>query len=200
MTKRLAKGLLVLVSVVWMAAVGWYLLQQRTDPALEALRQQQFEQKMKDCRGQFSERYDCTSALLRQRSRETAAWWAIRLALLFGPPLAAGVVYSVFINWYDRRREAARNQARLERREQGIQPYFAGTGAETGTETVIGTWIGTKTGAEEQKEEEPPLREIDLIRRRADERRRAAKHQYQPPEAAPDDQPLDPTDEDPPSR
>ena len=81
MTERLAKRLLIVVSVVWMAVTGGFLLRQHTDPELAALRQHQFEQKLKDCKGSFSERYECTSALRKsapapQRAGNPAAGWS----------------------------------------------------------------------------------------------------------------------------
>ena len=150
MTQRFAKGLLVLLSVVWMAAAGWLVFGQETGPEVEALRQQRFEQQLNDCLARSSERYECTSALLRKKSSDTANWWAGRLLLIFGPPLAASAAYAVRANLRERRREAARNQARLERREHQAEDS-------------------------EPEDEDPPLREIDEIRRRADDRRRAAK-------------------------
>lgn len=149
MTERSAKRLLILFSVAWMVAVGWFLFQQHTAPEVKALRQQQFERKMATCQGTFAERYDCTSALLRRQSSDRANWWAIRLLLVFGPPLSASAAYAIWWNTRERRREAERNLSRKDRLEHEIHD-------------------GHHTA-------EPPLREIDEIRRRADERRRTAK-------------------------
>lgn len=159
MTERYAKRLLILVSLVWMAATGWFMFKQHTDPELEALRQLQFEQKLKDCKGTFSERYDCTSALLRQKSSDKANWWALRLLLIFGPPLGASAAYAAWWNVRERRREATREHVRLERLDHEHEAEAA---------------------AKAQREE-LPVREIDEIRRRAEERRRAAKEQRTEP-------------------
>lgn len=165
MIERFAKGLLILLCVLWMAASGWVLLGQPTNTEADAYRQQMFEQKLKDCRGQFSERYDCMSALFRQKSSALAGSWAGRLLLIFGPPLAVSVAYAVFRSLRERRREEERNRARLERRERETR--------------------GVPQAKTEGKEKEAlPLREIDEIRRRADERRRAAKQQRENPDPA----------------
>ena len=156
MTERQVKRLLVLLSVAWMAFAGWFLLQPHMTPEVEALRQQQFEQKMNECRGRFAERYECTSSLLRQQSSDKANWWAMRLFLVFGPPLAASAAYAIWWNVRERRREAARNRAREERLEHETH--------------------------ENHPADQPPLREIDEIRRRADERRRTANQPDDPPD------------------
>lgn len=156
MTERSAKRLLILLSLAWMVAIGLFLFRQHTDPELEALRRHQFEQKMNDCRGTFAERYECTSALLRKQSSDKANWWALRLLLLFGPPLGACAAYATWWNVRERRREATREHARLERLEQ---EHVAEAAAKA-------------------QREEVPVREIDEIRRRAEERRRAAKEQH----------------------
>jgi len=173
MSERFAKRLLIVFSVAWMVAIAWFLFRQHTDPGIEALRQQQFDQKMNDCRGRFAERYDCTSALLRQQSWDMASLWTLRLLLLFGPPLAASVGHAIFWNLRERQREAERNRARLER-------------------------LDHEAPDDRSAADDPPLREIDEIRRRADERRRAALQHPDTPGATPADEDH-PATEDPPS-
>lgn len=159
MIVRFAKGLLILVSTLWMLGSGWTLFSQPANPDAEAYRQQMFEQKMKDCRGQFSQRYDCMSTLLRQQSSALAGSWAGRLLLIFGPPLVASVAYVLFRSRGESRREKMRNMARLERREREAREALE---REKGPRARVVT-------------EDEPLREIDEIRRRAAERRRAAR-------------------------
>lgn len=116
MGERLVKGGLVLLSLAWIAAAGWFVLQDRVDPATAALLEQRFEQRLNDCEGQFSARYDCRSKLMRGRSWDTVMLWTQRLGITFGPPLALALIFTLVWNARERRIEVARNQARLARK------------------------------------------------------------------------------------
>lgn len=150
MAKLFTKRFVILFSTAWIAVVAGFLYVERTAPQLEAERQQEFERKLGECRGTFSERYECTSALLRKQSSDKATAWTLQLLLLFGPPLAAGSAYAVRRNLRERRHEEEAERARLERLHREAHEALPPL-------------------------EDFPRREIDDIRKRADERRRMAK-------------------------
>lgn len=116
MGARLIKWGLILVSAAWIAAAGWFVLQDRVDPATAALLQQRYEDRLKDCEGRYSDRYECRSELMRAKSWETALLWTQRLGITFGPPLVLALLFTVVGNIRERKREAARNRARVARK------------------------------------------------------------------------------------
>lgn len=89
-------------------------------PEAEAQRRQQLEIGVSDCQERFStgyDRYVCTSSLLRQQSWDVALLWTQRLIILFGPPLAAGAVFTRRKMRLERLREERRHRDRLKRLE-----------------------------------------------------------------------------------
>ena len=108
------------VAVVWIAAFGWRELV-RPDPHadMRATRNQaKLEQKIKDCRGNYSQRYDCKSAHIREHDVREFNRWAKKLGLVFAPPLALFAFYIGFIIIRERKAEAGRRARRVKRIEK----------------------------------------------------------------------------------
>lgn len=110
---------LTAVAVLWLGLVG-------ADQALDIgtfsfgtdQRNEQLQAQMRDCRGSFSERYDCKSALLRASGQQSFFFWSTKLGLTFGPPLIIYIIYNLWMRAYDRRDESVRRVARVERLER----------------------------------------------------------------------------------
>jgi len=117
-TVRTAKWILILFSLAWMGAIGWHEFENRTPPETAAVRERLLEQKLKDCRGQYSARYDCKAELLRDQGSDTTLAWARRLGLIFVPPLVLALIYGMLNRRHEERRESKRNRLRLERKER----------------------------------------------------------------------------------
>lgn len=120
MRQRTLKRGLALLSAVWMISVTVALVASAPGPEAETQRRQQLEQNLSDCQERFStgyERYECTSSLLRQQSWDVALLWTQRLIILFGPPLAAGAVFTRRKMRLERIREERRHRDRLKRLE-----------------------------------------------------------------------------------
>lgn len=103
-----------------MISVTWALFASAPGPEVEAQRRQQLEQSVGECQERFTagvERYECTSSLLRQQSWDVALLWTQRLIILFGPPLAAGAVFTRRKMRLERLREERRHRDRLKRLE-----------------------------------------------------------------------------------
>jgi hypothetical protein len=113
---RFVKWSAVLIAFLWMGAAGWHQFFATTDADRTAYQQQLYEQRLRDCRSQYATRYDCTSEVIRRQNHEIVVLWAIRLGIIFGPPLALALVYSIVSNTRERRKEVRRNRARLERK------------------------------------------------------------------------------------
>lgn len=116
MAERLVKWGLILLSAAWIAAAGWFVYQDRVDPATAALLEQRFEQRLNDCEGRFADRYECRSNLMRERSWNTAFLWTKRLGIVFGPPLILAFVFTLVWKARERQREVVRNRERLARK------------------------------------------------------------------------------------
>ncbi len=117
MAGRLMTWSAVVVSVAWIGAAAWVQFENRTPPELAELRQQQYEQKLKDCRGQFSKRYDCKSAVIREQNQKTLNVWATRLGVTLGPPIFLTLIVSIVGKRLEKRRERDRNVRLRKRRE-----------------------------------------------------------------------------------
>lgn len=120
MRQRTLKRGLALLSAVWMISATVALFASAPSPEAEAQRRQQLEQGLSECQERFStgyERYECTSSLLRQQSWDVASLWTLRLIILFGPPLAAGAVFTRRKIRLERLREERRHRDRLKRLE-----------------------------------------------------------------------------------
>jgi hypothetical protein len=121
MRQRTLKRGLALLSAVWMISVTLALFASAPGPEAEARRRQQLEQSLGECQVLFTtgvERYECTSSLLRQQSWDVALLWTQRLVILFGPPLAAGAVFTRRKIRLERLLEKRRNRDRLKRLER----------------------------------------------------------------------------------
>lgn len=108
------------ICVAWIAAGTW-LMFFVPDPEAEARAaraEQMFEQRLRDCRGSFSERYDCKSELIRERDKALFYDWARRLGLVFGPPIGVSALYVAFLRLRYRKAESKRRVRRVERIEK----------------------------------------------------------------------------------
>ncbi|MBE0532067.1 MAG: hypothetical protein IH626_14645 [Rhodospirillales bacterium] len=119
------------MSAVWMISVTLALFASAPGPEAETRRRQQLEQSLGECQERFTtgfERYECTSSLLRQQSWDVALLWTQRLVILFGPPLAAGAVFTRRKIRLERLREERRHRDRLKRldREDHVVGHRAG--------------------------------------------------------------------------
>ena len=118
------------VSLAWIVASAWYIFLRDSEPDMNQLAfERQIEQKINDCRGTFSQRYDCKSALLREKYVQSFYWWSERISIIVVPSLVVLTLLYFFLQWRAHLREGERVVARLERldkqsvdaRERAIQ-------------------------------------------------------------------------------
>ena len=144
------------VAVVWIAAFGWLELV-RPDPHAEMRAQrneERLQQKIKDCRGNFSQRYDCKSALVREKDAQEFYEWAEKLSLTFAPPLALFAFYIGFVVIRERKAEAVRRVRRVKRIEK-----------EKEDSRILAIEEGRKRAEEARKRAEEKKREKEARKR-----------------------------------
>lgn len=117
---RFIKLAVLVVGLIWIAGAGWltigaHYLQTGSFGPGEAY-EKRYDQKVKDCRGTFAQRYDCKSAVIRDKNVRTFYFWAKKVGLTFGPALGLGAVWFVFYLLVERKRETVRRRVRLERK------------------------------------------------------------------------------------
>jgi ActR/RegA family two-component response regulator len=107
------------IAVAWLAlaAVNEYfevgVFEYQAQKDREAL-----DRQLAQCRGDFKQRYECKSQLIRAAGSSSFNYWAARLGVVFGPPLALYVIYQVGMGIVNRREQAAARARRLIRLEK----------------------------------------------------------------------------------
>ena len=84
----ISRWLLVVLGVLWLGAGTWYEFL-RDDDEFELrkqLHEERFQQRVNDCRGSFSERYECKTAADRENQMANFKFWAERLSIICVPP------------------------------------------------------------------------------------------------------------------
>ena len=113
---KILRWVVYAASLAWILASSWYIFLHDSEPDMNRLAfERQIEQKIDDCRGTFSQRYDCKSALLREKYVQSFYWWSERISIIVVPSLVVLTVLYFFLQWRARLREGERVVARLER-------------------------------------------------------------------------------------
>ncbi len=116
--EKIARWCLIVLGLLWLGASTWYEFL-RNDEEFEIRAQsrgEQFQQKLKDCRGSFSERYDCKSEANREKQMATFKIWAERLSVICIPPIVVYLGHIGVMVMVERQREAARVRRRRKRK------------------------------------------------------------------------------------
>ena len=102
--------------LVWIAASAWYIFVRPGGPDLQwQAYDRSIDQKVNDCRGSYSERYECKSALILERDSKHFNWWAERVSIVAGPALLVQAILLFIFKLDARKREKKRVEARLKR-------------------------------------------------------------------------------------
>ena len=114
---KLFKWSALVVSLLWIAGLGWLEVGQRyLDTGLFGLGplfDQRYDQRVKDCRGSFVKRYECKSGHMREKRVKVFYFWSETLGIIFGPPAALGLVWMWLYFTVERKREFERRRVRL---------------------------------------------------------------------------------------
>lgn len=80
--------------------------------------QEALDRQLAECRGNFKERYECKSQLLRAAGTSSFYYWSTRLGIIFGPPFVLYVIYQISMGFVVRREQSASQARRLVRLEE----------------------------------------------------------------------------------
>lgn len=113
------KWLAIAAALFWLIVIGWQQLAgldiQRTAHTYNLQRQSKY------CMGDASERYECRSAIRVVGQQHNFGFWIARIFIVFGPPIAIGLVYHVISRRVWRRAEADRRRRYVAARKARIQ-------------------------------------------------------------------------------
>lgn len=95
---------------LWLVLVGWLMLATLPDSAVQNHGSSMVKDRMENCAGTFSERFDCKQQIIIASGRETFYVTALRFLLVIVPPLAA----SGWLSSYLRRQPLSDERPRVE--------------------------------------------------------------------------------------
>ena len=116
---RILKYFIYALSVAWMLASAWHFFNPDQPPDLsQQAYDRMIEQRMNDCQGNFGERYECRSALIRQQKVQLFYWWAERVSIITLPAFAILTFLYFYLKFEARKVERRRVAARLDRMDK----------------------------------------------------------------------------------
>jgi CheY-like chemotaxis protein len=116
---RILKYFVYALSVAWMLASAWHFFNPDQPPDLaQQAYDRMIEQRMNDCQGNFGERYECRSALIRQQKVQLFYWWAERVSIITVPAFVILTFLYFYLKFEARKTEQKRVAARLDRMDK----------------------------------------------------------------------------------
>lgn len=93
--RRAAKLIVTLLCLAWIGVTGWS--QFAALPESEVLNHNStaVKEKMRECEGSFSQRYDCKSAIVIESGRDTFANMVLRLSIVAVPPSLLAILLAL---------------------------------------------------------------------------------------------------------
>ena len=112
---------LISVTLVWVILAGLdQFLELGTIEFNVGMQQQNevLQQRLRNCRGTFKERYECKSQILVGSGQQSFYFWITKFGVTFGPALLIYITYNVWMGALDRKDERARRVVRIARLEK----------------------------------------------------------------------------------
>lgn len=110
------KWLTIAVALIWLSAMGWSQFSGYTLPY--RLQQQYVQKKAGNCKGSFSNRYDCKLGIRITAGRQSFAILGGKIFLVFAPPILMGLAFTRVSRRMWREAEAERQRHHRQRRAQ----------------------------------------------------------------------------------
>ena len=98
----------VAASVVWIIGAGWGELSKMRLP--DDFRSASYRRESENCAGSFAKRYECKSQIIIGNDNDAFYDWALRLAIVFAPPILIGVLFSKVQQRRERQAEEERER------------------------------------------------------------------------------------------
>ena len=110
------KWIAIAIAAMWIAGAGWFQLSGVAGNY--GIGSASYRKASGACKGSFSNRYACKSSAIIAGENQAFIDWAVRLAIIFIPPLGLGIVFG-FVRRRREEREAeeARRRFRARRRQ-----------------------------------------------------------------------------------
>ena len=117
------------------------------------------QRQLAECKGNFKERYECKSRLLRAAGTSSFYYWSRHLGVIFGPPFVLYVLYQIGMGLVVRREQAAAQARRLVRLEEKAEEERLAALEEARKRTIAvaraKTFRDAKAKAQKARKEEP---------------------------------------------
>lgn len=119
--RRQIRWLSIAVGVMWMLIAGWqeFLTFDSYEDSLKAAR---LQQRLANCQGNVAKRYDCKSSILIAEQRDKFIEWGTKSAIVFGPLIVLGLLYTYAYRRIDRKEFEERKRRNRERRRDSEWP------------------------------------------------------------------------------
>lgn len=121
------KWLLIAIAAMWIAGAGWTQFSGTTSNY--GIGSSSYRKASGACSGSYASRYACKSSALIAGENQAFVDWAVRLAIVFIPPLGLAIVFGFARRRHEEREaEEARRRirARRHRNAQGNKESFNG--------------------------------------------------------------------------
>ena len=91
---RIERWAIVLLNLIWIGATLYYII---SDSPSSSYQDRRFSQQLDACKGSFSERYDCKSALTNSRNAAAFSDYLVKGMIVVVPPLLLWALHSFSI-------------------------------------------------------------------------------------------------------
>lgn len=94
-TRRTAKMILAVLSLLWLAGSGWLQFSSLAETETKTFASTEVKERMKECDGSFQQRYECKEAIVIETHRTT--FWNLtgRVAVVGLPPILAWIAFGL---------------------------------------------------------------------------------------------------------
>lgn len=115
---KYAKWAVIAIGAIWLLAAGWSQFSEvdtsyfyKSKHYVSSAQDRNVQRKLakRICKGSFSQRYECRSSIMSTNEWQLFAVWAMKIMIVFGPPLVLHSGYRLAIR---QRPQTVRSKAR----------------------------------------------------------------------------------------
>lgn len=109
------KWIMIAVAAMWIAGAGWIQISGAPDDY--GFNSRSYRKASGACEGNYASRYQCKSSAIISGENKAFIDWAVRLAIIFVPPLGVSIAYG-YLRRRREEREAEEARRRIRARRQ----------------------------------------------------------------------------------